>query len=65
MGSIAMDGCGNIALGYNVSSETVYPGIRYAGRMLLDPPGKLPRGENSIIEGQSSYLDFNRWGDYS
>ena len=65
MGSIAMDGCGNIALGYSVSSETVYPGIRYAGRMLLDPPGKLPRGENSIIEGQSSYLDFNRWGDYS
>ena len=52
-------------MGYSVSSDTVFPGVRYAGRMLLDPIGKLPRGENSIIEGQSSHTDFNRWGDYT
>jgi hypothetical protein len=33
--------------------------------MLFDPPGQLPRGENSIIEGLSSYTAFNRWGDYT
>jgi hypothetical protein len=29
MGSAAMDGDGNIAVGYNVSSEEVFPGLRY------------------------------------
>ena len=31
MGSIAMDGSGNMALGYSVSSSSIYPGIRYVG----------------------------------
>jgi hypothetical protein len=65
MGSIAMDGCGNLALGYSVSSDTVFPGIRYAGRVLFDPPGKLPRGENTIMNGLASQTGANRWGDYS
>lgn len=68
MGSIAMDGCGNLALGCSVSSNTVFPGIRYAGRLLFDPPGQLPRGENSTIAGLSSAdpsIVFNRWGDYT
>jgi hypothetical protein len=33
MGSAAMDGAGNIALGYSVSSREVFPGIRYAMRV--------------------------------
>jgi hypothetical protein len=33
MGSIAQDKKGNMGLGYSVSSETVYPGIRYTGRL--------------------------------
>ena len=60
-----MDGCGNLALGYSVSSPSVFPGIRYSGRLLSDTPGSLPRGENLIIAGQSSYTASNRWGDYS
>jgi hypothetical protein len=65
MGSIAMDGQGNMALGYSVSSDTMFPAIRYTGRQVDDPPSTL-QAETSIIEGggsQSQGLD--RWGDYS
>ena len=69
MGSIAMDGNGNIALGYSVSSDTLYPSIRYAGRLASDTPGELTQGEASIFEGVG-YQDTTsgnspRWGDYS
>ena len=52
MGGIAMDGAGNIALGYNVSSQTVYPSIRYAGRLATDPLGTLPQGEYTLEAGR-------------
>jgi subtilisin-like proprotein convertase family protein len=63
-GSIAMNGAGDIALGYTVSSSTVFPGMRYSGRLASDPLGTMPRGEFTIINGSSSQAD-NRWGDYS
>jgi hypothetical protein len=37
MGSIAMDKVGNLAIGYSVSSTTIFPGIRYASRGPGDP----------------------------
>ena len=43
MGSVAMDGAGNIALGYSASSATVYPSIWYTGRLAGDPLGTLPQ----------------------
>ena len=65
MGSIAMDGSGNIALGYSVSnSSSVFPGLRYAGRLLGDPPGTFPQGEASILEANANN-GSNRWGDYA
>lgn len=64
MGSIAMDRDGNIALGYSVSSTSVYPGIRYAGRLVGDPLGQLPQAEVEMQAG-SGYQMQNRWGDYS
>ena len=65
MSSIAADQDGNIAIGYNVSDGvSVFPGMRYAGRLLSDPAGTLPRGEFSIIEGTAAN-GSNRWGDYS
>lgn len=69
MGSIAMDGNGNVALGYSVASDTLYPSIRYAGRLASDPLGELTQGEASIFEGVG-YQDTTsgnsaRWGDYS
>jgi hypothetical protein len=39
MGSIAMDQSGDIGLGYSVSSSTLNPGIRVAGRLAGDPLG--------------------------
>jgi hypothetical protein len=65
MGSITADGRGNIAVGYSVSSSSLYPGIRYAGRLSTDPAGQLSRGEASVIEGTGSQLNYNRWGDYT
>ena len=38
----ALDGAGNLAVGYNVASHArVFPGLRYAGRLAADPPGTL------------------------
>ena len=45
MGSVALDHIGNLALGYSVSSASVYPSIRYTGRITGDPLGTLPQGE--------------------
>ena len=41
MGSIAMDRMGNIALGYSVASSTLFPGLRYSGRLAGDAPGQM------------------------
>ncbi len=65
MGSIAMDGAGDIAVGYSVSSVTTYPSIRYAGRRPADPAGTLPRTEATLIAGTGFQTDASRWGDYS
>jgi hypothetical protein len=64
MGGIAQDGSGNIALGYNVSSQTIYPSIRYAGRLASDPLGTLPQGEYTLVNG-SGVNGSNRYGDYA
>jgi hypothetical protein len=65
MGSIAQDKKGNMALGYSVSSETTYPGIRYTGRLKGDPAGQMPQGEAVVINGSGSQLGTPRWGDYT
>ncbi len=64
MGSIAMDGQGNIAVSYSVSSSTTFPAIRYTGRAAADPLGVMTQGELSIVESTASNAS-NRWGDYS
>ena len=65
MGSIAMDGEGNIAVGYSASSTTLKPAIRYAGRLDGEILGALPQSEASLIEGTGVQTSGNRWGDYS
>lgn len=65
MGSIAADKDGNIAVGYSVSSGTMYPAIRYAGQRYGEFLGQLPQTETSLIEGTGSQTSINRWGDYS
>jgi N-acetylneuraminic acid mutarotase len=66
MPSIAVDNAGNAAIGYSVSDETIFPGIRYAGRLVGDPPNNLGQGEATMFSGTGSQLDtVSRWGDYS
>lgn len=66
MGSAAMDRLGNIAVGYSVSSSSVYPSIRYTGRLVDDPPGTMGQGEVEIVAGSGSQTSsYFRWGDYS
>lgn len=66
LGSAAMDGSGNLALGFSVSSSSVVPGIRYAGRLAGDPLNTLAQGEAVLYAGQGSQTGTsNRWGDYS
>lgn len=63
----AIDRHGNIAIGYNVSDATsVYPGIRYAGRLITDPPGTLGQGEAVLQAGGGAQTSASgRWGDYA
>ncbi len=66
MGDAAMDASGNIAVGYSVSSSTVYPSIRWAGRLASDPVNSLAQGESEVYTGGGSQQNTSaRWGDYS
>ncbi|MEM7354441.1 MAG: hypothetical protein AAF657_26780, partial [Acidobacteriota bacterium] len=65
MGSIAMDAGGNIALGYSVSSSTVFPGLRATARRPGDAAGTMTMTELSIREGAGIQTATQRWGDYS
>jgi hypothetical protein len=65
MGSIAMDKKGNMLLGYSVSDGTVFPGIRFTGRLATDPLGTMPQGEGTMVAGNGSQTGSTRWGDYS
>jgi hypothetical protein len=64
MGSAAMDKAGDIALGYSVSSSTLYPSVRYTGRTPTDPLG-IMASEASLWEGAGSQTGYSRWGDYT
>jgi hypothetical protein len=62
--SIAMDGQGNIGIGYTTSSSAIHPQIRYATRLAGDPPGTLG-AEAIMIAPNGSQTGSNRWGDYA
>ncbi len=69
--SLAVDGNGNMAVGYSISSSSINPGIRYAGRLRTDPLNQLSQGEAILTIGTGSQTtfpfigDLTRWGDYS
>jgi hypothetical protein len=70
MGSLAVDGQGNMALGYSTSSATAFPGIAYAGRLVGDALNSLPQTETQLVAGLGSQnlcgtTACERWGDYS
>ena len=67
MGSAAMDGVGDLAVGFSASSGAIHPQIRYAGRLAADPANQLFQGEATLFAGAGSQTTntFHRWGDYS
>jgi hypothetical protein len=65
MGSAAMDKTGGIAVGYNISSSTVVPSIRYAYRGPLDPLGTLGNETTILVGSGIQTATLTRWGDYS
>jgi len=64
MPSIGVDQNGNTAIGYSTSSTTIFPAIRYAGRLAGDPPGNLAQGEAVMFPGVGFHNGV-RWGDYT
>ncbi len=64
MGSVAMDKLGDMAMGYSVSSASMYPSINFTGRLATDPPSTMEQ-EAGILAGGGSQADSDRWGDYS
>lgn len=65
MASIAMDGSGNIGLGYNVSGPNSFAGVRYTGRRSSDPLGEMTVTEYNAAEGANSISSGGRFGDYA
>jgi hypothetical protein len=71
MPSLAVDQKGDMAIGYSTSSASVYPAIRYAGRLAGDPANTFSQSERMLIAGGGSQTGncggqpCERWGDYS
>jgi hypothetical protein len=69
MGSAAMDTAGSIAMGYSVSSPSMFPAICYTGRKQTDPLNQMTITERTIVAGggcqTGSWGGRSRWGDYS
>jgi hypothetical protein len=65
MGSVAMDGAGDIGLGFSISSSTAHPGAHFTGRLAGDPAGTMTFGEGVLIDGAGSQTTVSRWGDYT
>jgi hypothetical protein len=65
LGSIAMDSVGDTALGFSVSSQSVFPSINVGGRTAMDPAGAM-FGPLVLVNGSGvQFNSFHRWGDYS
>jgi len=61
MGSIAMDRLGDLAMGYNISSSDIHPGIAYAGRTPAEPAGVM-QPETILMAGGGSQT-APKWND--
>ncbi len=66
MGGIAIDGSGNIGIGYSKSDATINPQINISGRTLDDATGTMRDEQICTPTTTGSQTGTsNRWGDYS
>jgi hypothetical protein len=62
--NIEQDKFADIAIGYNIASSTVYPGLRYAGRVSTDHVGSL-EPEVIVVNGTGSQTGTNKsWSSF-
>ena len=64
MSSITINDKGTIALGYNISSTSLYPGIRITGRDSCDALSNMTVSETVVKTGTAANSS-NRYGDYN
>jgi hypothetical protein len=65
MASPAIDGRGNIGIGYSFGGTPHFAGQRFAGRLSSDPKGQLTLGETVLVEGEAAQTTTMRWEDYT
>ena len=63
--SPAIDGNGNIGIGYSFGGTPHYAGQRFAGRLAGDSSGVLSLRETVLVEGEESQTNTVRWEDYT
>src|SRR4029079_5706159 len=59
LGSAAMDQDGNLAICYRDSHASIFPELRYAGRLATDPLNVLGQGEGTLFAGTGSQTGTN------
>lgn len=64
MGAIEINANGSICMAYSVSSNSVYPSLRFTGRNINDPAGVMTLPEQTIVNGSAANFS-NRYGDYA
>ena len=65
LGSAAMDGHGNIGIGYSFGGTPDFAGQRFAGRLAGDPKGVLTLRESVLAKGAAAQTTTLRWEDYT
>ncbi len=65
MPGIAMDGAGDIGVGYSYGGAPEFAGQRFAARRAGDPKGKLTLRETILVEGHAAQTSTLRWEDYT
>jgi hypothetical protein len=63
--SPAMNGRGDIGIGYSFGNASMFPGQRFAGRLAGDPKGTLTLRESVLAEGEAAQESTLRWEDYT
>lgn len=67
-GNLAVNRCGDMAIGYTKTGSALFPGVFVTGRLAGDPAHTL-QAETQVRAGAITYTAFDgsphRWGDYT
>ncbi|MEO9117173.1 MAG: hypothetical protein ABI311_13530 [Gemmatimonadaceae bacterium] len=65
LGSAAMDGKGNIGIGYSFGGSSIFTGQHFTGRTPSDPKGMMSLREAVLATGEAAQENTLRWEDYT